>query len=224
MNVSAIMQTQKPTRSNLKCISSFREHHPNSPITIVADEVCDFSDYQKKYNVDVVYSNIKCDPRGRLTFETFKEYINRIYNHCKSCNSEFVVILEDDVVTYKTITKYPLTSCAGPRTNSYEPTLVDFLQKKFNNKINYGYGMSGGSIFKSEDFLKSYENFSNLEFFSLLDKRIPYYSDVGLTLLFQLSGYHYSEWQDVSEKFHNDVRQRIFRDAALDHNDKRLYE
>ena len=56
-----------------------------------------------------------------------------------------------------------------------------------------------------------------------MDNRIPYYSDVGLTLLFQISGFAYSEWMDVSEKFHQDPNQRIIRDSAIDHNDKRLY-
>lgn len=224
MNVSGIIQTQKPNKSNLKCVSSFREFHKNAVITIVADQICDFSSYQQQYNARVTYSDIKCDPRGKLTFSTFKEYLSRIYNHCLSCQSEFVVILEDDVVTYKTISHSPITSCAGPRTNLYSEPLIKFLQQKFNTKINYGYGMSGGSIFKTSDFIKSYKQNIDFEYFSLLDNRIPYYSDIGLTLLFQLCGYEYSEWEDVSEKFHQDINQRIYRDAAIDHNDKRLYE
>jgi hypothetical protein len=223
MNVSAIIQTQKPNKSNLKCISTFREFHEDAFITIVADEVCDFSSYRQKYNVNIVYSDIKCDPRGNLTFTTFQEYLRRIYNHCLSCESEFVLILEDDVVTYKQISLFPKTSCAGPRINLYRRPLITFLQQKFNTTIDYGYGMSGGSIFKRNDFIKSYEQNINFEYFSLFDDRIPYYSDVGLTLLFQLSGYEYSEWEDVSEKFHKDTNQRIYRDAAIDHNDKRLY-
>ena len=224
ISVSAILQTQKPNPSNLSCISSFRKYHSSSPITIVADEFCDFSNYEKKYDVKVKYSNIKCDPRGKLNFSTFREYLKRIYDHCTEYSQEFVVILEDDVMTYKTISRRPSTSCAGPRINPYQAALTALLQEKFNSKNFYGYGMSGGSIFKSQDFIKSYEKNIDFEYFSLKENRIPYYSDIGLTLLFQLSGYEYSEWEDVSEKFHKDPNQRIYRDAALDHNDKRLYE
>jgi hypothetical protein len=224
ISTSAILQTQKPNSSNLACISSFRKYHDSSHITIVTEQICNFSEYEEKYNVEVVNSNIKCDPRGRLNFLTLREYLKRIYQHCIKTQEEFTVILEDDVMTYKPISKRPLTSCAGPRINPYQEGLIRFLQEKFNSKNFYGYGMSGGSIFKTEDFINSYEKNIDFEFFSLKDSRIPYYSDVSLTLLFQLSGYEYSEWEDVSEKFHKDINQRIYRDSALDHNDKRLYE
>lgn len=223
MNISAVLQTVDPNKSNKKVLSSFRKFHPSSEISIIVDGNSDFQSYAKEFDTKIIYDNKKCDPRGRLTFSSFDDYLQRINTHCTTSSSDYVVILEDDVMTYKSISKFPNTSCAGPRINLYSEVLNNFLQNKFNTTTNYGYGMSGGSIFKRKDFLKSFDNRPDFQIYSLMDNRIPYYSDVGLTLLFQVSGFEYSEWMDVSEKFHQDPNQRIFRDSAIDHNDKRLY-
>jgi hypothetical protein len=223
MIISALLQTVSPNKSNKQALSSFRQFHPDAEISIIVDGNSDFEDYSKEFNTKIIRDNQKCDPRGGLTFDTFDNYLQRINTHCLLSNSEYVVILEDDVMTYKSISKFPKTSCAGPRINPYSERLKYFLQNKFSSQENYGYGMSGGSIFKRNDFLKSFDNRPNFQTYSLMDNRIPYYSDVGLTLLFQISGFAYSEWMDVSEKFHQDPNQRIIRDSAIDHNDKRLY-
>ena len=223
MIISALLQTVSPNKSNKQVLSSFRQFHPDAETSIIVDGNSDFEDYSKEFNAKIIRDNQRCDPRGGLTFDTFDNYLQRINTHCLLSNSEYVVILEDDVMTYKSISKFPKTSCAGPRINPYSERLNYFLQNKFSSQENYGYGMSGGSIFKRDDFLKSFEHRPNFQTYSLMDNRIPYYSDVGLTLLFQISGFAYSEWMDVSEKFHQDPNQRIIRDSAIDHNDKRLY-
>jgi|LakMenEpi03Aug12_release.lakeMendotaPanAssembly.Ray.scaffolds.fasta_scaffold201007_3 hypothetical protein len=223
MIISAVLQTVSPNKSNKQVLSSFRQFHPDAEISIIVDGNSDFEEYAEKFNTNIIKDNNRCDPRGGLTFDTFDKYLQRINAHCLVSKSEYVVILEDDVMTYKSISKFPNTSCAGPRINPYSERLNCFLQNKFNTQENYGYGMSGGSIFKREDFLKSFHNRPNFQTYSLMDYRIPYYSDVGLTLLFQIAGFSYSEWMDVSEKFHGDPNQRIIRDSAIDHNDKRLY-
>jgi hypothetical protein len=223
MIISALLQTVFPNKSNKQVLSSFRQFHHDAEISIIVDGDSNFEDYAVEFNTKIIRDNNRCDPRGGLTFDTFDNYLQRINTHCVMSKSDYVIILEDDVMTYKSISKFPNTSCAGPRINPYSERLNQFLQNKFSSQENYGYGMSGGSIFKREDFLKSFENRPNFQTYSLMDNRIPYYSDVGLTLLFQISGFAYSEWMDVSEKFHQDPNQRIIRDSAIDHNDKRLY-
>lgn len=224
--LSAFLQTVRHNRSNYKSIKTFRYFHPSSDITIYSDNGDIFNDYAEEFNTKFFIDEYNVDPRGKLNYEKLKIYFDRIKQHCINTDSDYVVILEDDVMTYKTISIYPETDCAGPRINPYHPALNQYLQNKFGNKGIYGYGMSGGSIFHREKFLHSISDISRLEELNLLnylDDRICSYSDVGLTLIFQLSGYKYGVWYDVSEKYHNDPTQIINRDSALDHNDKRLY-
>lgn len=224
--VSAFLQTVTHNKSNYTAIKTFRNFHPNSDITIYSDNGDSFDDYSKEFDAKFLIDQHHIDPRGKLNYDKLIIYFNRIKQHCLNTNSDYVVILEDDVMTYKEISIYPDTECAGPRVNPYSFNLNTYLQNKFNTKDIYGYGMSGGSIFHREKFLYSISSVSKLEELKKLnyfDDRICSYSDVGLTLIFQLNGYTYGIWYDVSEKYHNDPAQIIVRDAALDHNDKRLY-
>lgn len=221
--ISAFLQTVTHNKSNYRTIQTFREHHPNSDITIYSDNGENFSDWAKEFNTNFLIDNNKADPRGRLDKNKLSTYLYRIQQHCLISDSEYVVILEDDVMTYKTIALYPDTECAGPRMIPYSYQLNMYLRKKFSTSDLYGYGMCGGSIFMRNKFLDSISTLTEAIDLHILDNRVCSYSDVGLTLIFQLMGYKYSIWKDVSEKFHSDPRQRIFRDAALDHNDKRLY-
>lgn len=222
--VSAFLQTHTHNDSNHKALATFRQFHPDSDITIYSDNGEDFSDFAKEFSANFLIDTNSADPRGALDCDKLSIYIDRIKQHCIRTTSDYVVILEDDVMTYKTISLYPVTECAGPRIIWYSKELNKYLQHKLGSNISYGYGMCGGSIFLRDKFLDSLQVLDELKSIYELDSRICKYSDVGLTLLFQLSGFSYSIWQDVSEKFHADPMQRIFRDAALDHNDKRLYQ
>jgi hypothetical protein len=149
-----------------------------------------------------------------------EEYFKRIYEHCISVNSEWVVILEEDVITLRNINYFPTTECAGPRLNSYSPELTNFLIKNYGDK-QYGYGMCGGSIFKRKSFIDAFNKFLDLKSCVQYDNRITGWSDIPLTLIFHLAGLDYSVWHEISEKTHPSLP--IIRDGAFDHAYKYWY-
>jgi hypothetical protein len=156
--------------------------------------------------------------------EGVREYLTRIYEHCLRVASDYVVILEEDVITLRRINRFPSSDCGGPRFNSLADPLNHYLRKINNTNLDYGYAMCGGSIFDRRVYLGCYEKQNlDLDFLGTLDKRVVQYSDVVLTVIFLINGFSYSVWDEVSETNNPLEHRRIFRDAAFDHNNKKWY-
>jgi len=222
--ISAYIQCHSNKRALYQTLVSFRNVYPAEPITLVSDCGDDFSQFADHFDLYYYRSEKNCDPRGNLGKDGASEYLKRIYEHCLKATSDYVVILEEDVITHRKIKRFPLTDCAGPRFNHLADPLNRYLQQINNTTNNYGYAMCGGSIFDRKVYIKCYEKENlDLDFLESLDKRIVQYSDVVLTVIFLINGYSYGIWEEVSESNHPIERLRIFRDAAFDHNDKRWY-
>lgn len=216
------MQCFSNKRAVFECLKSFRLYNPTSDITLLSDGGEDFNKIATKYNANYKYSNKNILPKGKMIgIEGVKEYLYRIYEHCIFVNSEWVLILEEDVTTLRNIKFFPKTECAGPRMNAYSSNLTNFLIKKYGDK-EYGYGMCGGSIFLRKSFIEAFKQISVLETCVEYDDRISGWSDIPLTLLFHLSGFDYSIWDEVSEKTH--IGCPIIKDSAFDHAYKYWYD
>jgi hypothetical protein len=219
--ISAYMQCFSNKRAVFECLKSFRKYYPSVAITLVSDGGDDFNEIKQKFNLIYKYSNQNILPQGKMCgIDGVEEYFKRIYEHCISVNSEWVVILEEDVITLRNINYFPTTECAGPRLNSYSPELTNFLIKNYGDK-QYGYGMCGGSIFKRKSFIDAFNKFLDLKSCVQYDNRITGWSDIPLTLIFHLAGLDYSVWHEISEKTHPSLP--IIRDGAFDHAYKYWY-
>jgi hypothetical protein len=220
--ISVYFQVYSNKRAVFECLKSFRSFYPNEEITLISDNGEDFSNIAKTFRLNYTHSDKNILPKGKMESKNgVYEYLNRIYNHCNSTDSDWVLIMEEDVRTLRKIKIFPETDCAGPRLNFYTSELTKELIKMHGEKkYPYGYGLSGGSIFKRQTFLNCYPNYKQLENFSQLDERLFGWSDIPLTLLFQLNGYDYTTWEEVSELTHI---YKIDRDAALDHAYKYWY-
>lgn len=215
------MQCFSNKRAVFECLKSFRQYYPDVPITLVSDGGDDFIEIKDRFNLTYKYSDKNILPKGKMCgIDGVKEYFKRIYEHCNSVNTDWVVILEEDVITLRPIKYFPTTECAGPRLNCYSPDLTNFLIKKYGYK-QYGYGMCGGSIFKRKAFIQAFNKILDVEECTKYDERLFGWSDVPLTLLFHLSGYDYSIWNEISEKTHPTLP--IVRDSAFDHAYKYWY-
>ncbi len=222
--ISAYIQCHANQTALYQTLASFRKFYPTEPITLVSDCGDDFSQFAERFALNYYRSEKNCDPRGNLGKYGALEYLKRIYEHCLTTTSNYVVILEEDVITHRKIKRFPLTDCGGPRFNNLADPLNRYLQQTNNTTNDYGYAMCGGSIFDREVYIKCYEKQNlDLDFLASLDTRIVQYSDVVLTVIFLINGYSYGIWEEVSESNHPIEGLRIFRDAAFDHNDKRWY-
>lgn len=222
--LSAYMQCFSNKAAVYQTLRSFRTYYPSERITLVSDAGEDFTRFAAHFNLHYHWSGQHCDPRGQLGETGAREYLRRIYDHCVRADSDFVVLLEEDVTTCRKVRQFPTTACAGPRRNAFSDQLNRYLQDLNGTSLDYGYGMCGGSVFDRRTFIDSYEKRNlDLALLSTLDTAVIHYSDLPLTLIFLVNGHAYSIWPEVSERYHPMEELRIHRDAAFDHNDKRWY-
>ena len=128
-----------------------------------------------------------------------KEYFARLYEACKTFDTEWVIRMEDDVHLRHPIKYFPDTSCAG------------------NHEI---YGMGGGSIFKRQAFIDVYEGLPE----DWIDQKIKkdgdcaWAADGMLKHMFTEHGHAYSKWMEIVEDW-----QGSNPEAAIHHGNKTLY-
>jgi hypothetical protein len=221
--ISAYIQCYSNKRALYETLLSFRNVYPNEPITLVSDCGDDFSKFAEHFDLYYYHSEKKGDP-GNLGKDGALEYLKRIYEHCLRVTSDYVVILEEDVITHRRIKRFPLTDCGGPRFLSYPDPLNRYLQEINKTTHHYGYGVCGGSIFDRQVYIKCHEKQNlDLDFLESLDERIVKAGDRVLTVNFLINGYSYGVWDEVSETNHRLEQWRIFRDSAFDHANKKWY-
>jgi hypothetical protein len=222
--ISAYIQCYSNKAALYHTLSSFRKFYSSEPVTLVSDCGEDFSKFARYFGLTYYRSDKRCDPRGNLGQEGTLEYLKRIYEHCLGVRSDYVILLEEDVITCRRIARFPTTDCAGPRFNPLADGLNRYLQKINNTTEDYGYAMCGGAIFNRQIYIDCYEQHNfDLDVLKTLEPRIIQYSDIPLTVIFLVNGHSYGVWDEVSEAHHPVKEMRIFRDSAFDHNDKKWY-
>lgn len=226
-SLSAYMQCYAQPRATFEALRAFREHYPEAKISLVSDHGEDFALFAPKFDLAYTYAPEQCCPKGYLTgIDSAYEYLRRIYEHCLASNADWVVLLEDDVLTKRRAVLFPETTCAGARSNPCSGQLSAYLNLIHNTQgIQHYYGLCGGSCFHRATFLECYHrlNDRDLRLLNILDEKVFKCCDVLLTCLFLLQGYTYSEWAEVSELSWPRPEWRVARDAAFDHADKRYY-
>jgi len=189
-NIGAYFQAYKNAKATEFVIKNFREHHPESPITVFSDAGDDFSNICEKYNCNYQHRFLNLGRQGsqniklqssypvdiRLAFnkEEMLVWMQRFYESCLYSvenGSDYIVMLEDDVYVKGKITDLPEGgfSC-GPDNpeNLIKPELLNYLQRKYDMKYNVNYyACCGGAVFNAKIFTDNYlhiVNFINNEF------------------------------------------------------------
>ena len=225
VNFSCYMQAWSNPNAVDHLLKTFRCFYPDHYMRIVGNDNYNFSELCDRYNIDYEHSDKeaspgkyeKFGPRGRDL------YIERIYDTCQRAGSKWIILLEEDCRFLRKIERFPEVPTAGPRMNSYSRELQQYFHQK-GLKSYMGYGLSGGSIFNREIFIRCYEKGVDWDHLASLEPRINVDSDVALNVLFQYHGYEYQVWDEVSELFHKKPAQRIYREAAIDHAYKHFYD
>lgn len=226
-SISAYMPVYRTPRAVFEALKSFRTFYQSEPITVLSDNGDDFTKICAAFDARYIHADKRLvigpeDTRtsAQSTLEGIQEGLGRLYRHCVSTDTDWVIWLEADVRTLRRIRSFPSTDAAGCRMNPFSPELTDYLVQTFGDQP-YGYGMAGGSIFRRQAFIDSYES-TNIGDYVQYDPRMAVYGDIAFTLLFLVNGYTYSEWEEISEILHPVAP--IVRDSAFDHAYKYWYD
>lgn len=221
--ISAYIQCHSNQRALYEALKSFRNFYPTEDITLVSDAGDDFTKFAEHFNLRYYRSDQKAVPFA-LGEDGAREYLRRVYDHCRAVSSDYVLILEADVTTLRRIRCFPATDCAGPRLNPLTEPMNRYLRELNDTAEDFCYVMCGGSIFDRRVYMGCYEKQDpDLDLWKSLDERTVVYCDVVHTIVFLANGYSSGVWEEVSETKHRHKGMRIVRDAAFDHADKTWY-
>lgn len=205
-------------------LKAFRKHYPEAPVCLFSDNGEDFTDLAETFNCEYEWDSYQTG-NGRSTyFETVpqaREWLKRLYETCRMFREvDWIVLLEDDVLTQDRISRLPKTPIAGPCTMPYTPELIASIQAKYPNMTIPGYSGCGGTILNRAAYLRAFETMPLIEDTARLDDRIAHHSDALLTWVMMAAGFENSLWDDHSER-----SRRVGRlDAAFDHQNKSHYD
>lgn len=223
-SISVYMQVYNHKRATLEALRSFRTFYRTEPVTVLSDDGEDFASICEAAKARYIHAQTRTRQGPHhgagMGLDGVLEYLRRIYEHCISVDSDWVVLFDEDVRTLRRIRAFPGTDAAGPRMNPYSPALTQRLIAEFGHR-QYGYGICGGAIWRRMSFIKAYESNRSIAQYVRYDDRLDQWSDIPLTLLFHINSLTFSVWNEVSELTH--PHSPIVRDSAFDHAYKRWY-
>jgi hypothetical protein len=213
-------------------LENFRKYYPSSPVRMVSDAGEDFSDLADKFSCTFVYEDTNVLPRGILAGHPMSgvtninplggyTWLRRLYDTCKSMDTDWILIMEDDVLTKNTVSSFPNTTAGGPVAWDISFKLTQLLISRNTKNQLWKYGLCGGSVIKRSFYVNSYEN--NIDEFDIkslseMDNRLHGWADILLTVFILYCGGTYSVWDGVDEHKYG-----LKSTAAFQHGVKHLY-
>jgi hypothetical protein len=205
-NISFIYSPYIYFESYKNVLNNVRIHYPTADIFIYMDS---FRDDIEKYRKISDEHNCKFIVRDNHIFYTHRtdsidinqpkmlEACNRMLHACENTTTEWILILEDDVLVKREIQTWPKADI-GTCRNYFRP--------------------GGGSIFNKDVFLDSLKNID----ISNIMKRVPnanWAADVVLENIFKNNNAKFEEWIELAEPGYRDDT-----DHAIYHGYKDLHK
>lgn len=181
---------------------TFRKFFPDTPYVIYSDTGDDFSEY---VNINTHYrrANIRFYGTGPNAFwydnwEIWESYYGRIKDSCEICNTDYMLVMEDDVLITKKFELSKDFDVAGPCRAHLPYNTIKFIEKYLNRPMySTHYGLCGGAMFNTKKFLDNYDKIiSNLkmlhyEYSDNLKEPIAIVGDGNFVIQFNLLGFKY---------------------------------
>ena len=186
--------------------NNFRKHFPNAPYLIYSDFGDDFLEYVDDNTFfkksDIRYYGTGPNSYWRDNWDLWYSYYQRLKDACEICDTDYIMVMEDDVLLTKPFTIENDFDFCGPCSGTLSHRIIQYIENKINKPINPHYGLCGGAIFNSKKFLENYsEILSNLkkyhyEYSANLTENIALVPDGNFTIQFNLLGFTYdcSKW------------------------------
>lgn len=191
MNYGSYLQVFKDDGNMIECVKSMNTHMPECKIVVVSDGGDDFSKHTK--NMNFIYRhdtyNIGSGASG-FTKNNMLIWLERMKIAFETCESDYMIYLEDDVRITAQFQVSDELVIAGVMTTPIPSVYNEMVsQTKFPG---YLYGTCGGSIYRTETFLKEYTNIVKF-----LDIYLSYgeygYLDMFMPICYMYLGYKYEE-------------------------------
>jgi len=172
--VSAYLWGYKNYEAGVKSIQTFKKFYPNSDVFVRIDTDGDLKNYKlglESYDVDIKLQEYKLGYPGKFIssghnagrehwpYKNLYTWLKSIYDCCKTTNSKYMIILEEDVFILKPISIIEDEfGVAIVRNKNYFPErIIKFIQEVGGNTNTRGYGACGGAIISVEHFIKGFE-------------------------------------------------------------------
>lgn len=152
-------------------LQNMRQHYPDAELVVSSDNGYDFTEIAKQYNaikyihgteshgspdftVDEHEGHSKCG--WRLVQANL--WLQRLYNACTVMESEYVMIMEEDVLITRPIDNPGKDINMTKFTNHIDPMAMEWIRARGGNDTYPFYGACGGSIIRREMFINAYNN------------------------------------------------------------------
>jgi len=196
-----------------------RKIYPECPIYLVSDGGSDYSFLNSKF--DRIKTLKEHDSRVFIPFlfqETYKNddnqsliknsiitFLNRIKSAIEFCRTEYMLVMEPDVLVRGKISVQPGAHLLGSRINEGLSSELRNIVSSVNGAIDVNTWGATPALFRSDSFMKSYEIIMKndlLDKLSLADHRLANY-DVLFAVMFALAGYEETFNPEIIECFRN---------------------
>jgi len=168
MTLGVFHQVCNHLKATEEAIKSFRQYHPDNPYVLISDGGEDFLEIAQKYNCFYFHAKNNLGYRDHthpsgiygMTKEETLTWLNRFNLACFICDTDHILMMEDDVHIRGEIhvpDDWEFAGQAKPGNLLQEP-FMNYLTEKYAVEwnVNY-YGTGGGSIFNAKTFLKNYK-------------------------------------------------------------------
>lgn len=232
LKLCVFYQTYKEPRATFESLRNFRRHFPDTPIRLISDHGDDVSAIATHFGCEYIHATDDATAHvppcafpdtGHLLLQ-----LRRLVDAARFFSSvaEWMLILEDDVLTRGPIKHPPPAPISGPCTMDYTPALQQYIRQK-NPHLPwvFGYSGAGGTVLHIQSLLAAIDKpeselLKSVAIGGALDDRIPRFGDALLTYLFLDAGCSNGPpWLDESETSQGRGRP----DAAFDHQFKVFY-
>jgi hypothetical protein len=233
MILGAFHQAYANKRATENAVRTFRTYcGGNAPYFLFSDNGRDFSDIAEHYKCFYEYCDYrigydKCygfNKRGTLA------WLERFNRACHTLNTEYVIMMEDDVLIQNTIHIPENIEFYGFDTpgNKLPPEFIQYFTDKYSATFhNDWYGSGGGSIFRAQTFMDNYERISEI-----FEKEFDYvvenlnvnfgWVDNFMTVFYYMCGKHYTVNSSLTEVTKNPYWDNPY--YSIVHQYKHLYE
>jgi hypothetical protein len=209
------------------------KHYPNIPVYLVSDGGSDYSFLKERFPNKNIETKLEEDTRGiiavidrskeyysnknkNIMLHAVKSFIKRLSDAIDYCKTDYLLVMEPDVLVRGKININKNAKFLGSRVNQgINKNLINYMSN-YEGAIPVNNWGATPALFKTSEFKKIITLLKNdeklLEKIYLLEHRFPYY-DLMFAILFGFIG--------VKEEFNPDITE-CFRDRSWQTNNKPL--
>ncbi len=224
------------------CFVSINKTHPTSPVVLSVDGLDNFKYYTDKI---MVYTDVEWifnkNKLGYPPYDRYQilEWLKRTYLSVLKLNTDYFMMVEDDLFVLNNIKLDPEWQCVGhviTEGNKIHPLILEEIERisKVKPKTDY-YGAGGGSIFKSSTFINNYQWVTDYikQWWSLYELHYHpecVYMDCYMVLYYMLCGKDYTPnnrllnlWPVDNNSTDKEIKLLYSKEYDIVHNIKSYY-